>query len=95
MAINPIADSGFKTAGDSPARIPTDTAFTFATGAYPNQRANVAIKGNFAGLPNTWASPYGPVRLNVNTQARWSVLNRRASPTASDLARPGIESGRS
>ena len=76
VVINPLADSGFKAAGDALARIPPGPDFNFPTGAYPNQMANVAIKGNFAFLPNTGASPNGPVRFNVNTQALLSVLNR-------------------
>jgi len=76
VTINPIADTGFRAAGDALARIPPGTAFTFVTGAYPNQLNNIAIKGNFAYLPNTGASPNGPVRFNVNTQSLLSALNR-------------------
>jgi YVTN family beta-propeller protein len=69
-AIQPIADTGFKATGDALLRIPPgDPAnpanFTFTTGAYPNQLNNVAIKGAFAYLPNTGASPNGPVRFDV------------------------------
>jgi YVTN family beta-propeller protein len=74
--INPIADSGFKANGDAIARIPPGAGFVFTTGAYPNQLNNVAIKGNFAYLPNTGASPNGPVRFNVNTQSLLSLVNR-------------------
>lgn len=63
--IHPIADTGFPA---PPAR--------FATGAYPNQLQNVAIKGRYAFLPNTCASPDGPVRYDLNTQSCLSVLNR-------------------
>ena len=50
--------------------------FTFTTGAYPNQLNNIAINGNFAYLPNTGASPNGPVRFDVNTQSLLAVVNR-------------------
>lgn len=81
VAVNPLADSGFKALGDALARIPPlDPAnpanFRFNTGAYPNQLANAAIKGNFVFLPSTGASPNGPVRFDVNTQSLLSVINR-------------------
>lgn len=74
--VNPIADTGFKAAGDALARIAPGTEFKFTTGAYPNQLNNLAIKGNFLFLPNTGASPNGPVRFDVNTQSLLAVLNR-------------------
>ena len=52
--------------------------FTFPTGAYPNQLNNVAIKGPFAYVPNTGASPNGPFRFDVNMQS----LLQRASTAA-------------
>ena len=45
------------------------------TGAYPNQLNNIAIRGKFAFVPNTGASPNGPVRFNVNTQSLLSVID--------------------
>ena len=81
VALNPIADTGFKALGDALARVPPgDPAnpanFKFTTGAYPNQLANIAIKGGFAFVPNTGASPNGPVRFDVNTQSLLSVVDR-------------------
>lgn len=81
VAVNPIADTGFKALGDALARIaPGDPGnpanFSFVTGAYPNQLANVAIKGGFAYLPNTGASPNGPVRFDVNTHSLLAVIDR-------------------
>jgi YVTN family beta-propeller protein len=73
--INPIPDTGFKANGDALARIPPGAAFTFTTGAYPNQLNNVAIHGGFAYLPNTGASPNGPVRFDVNTHSLLSAIN--------------------
>lgn len=80
IAVKPMADTGFKATGDALARVtPGDPAneanFTFTTGAYPNQLNNIAIKGNYAFLPNTGASPNGPVRFDVNTQSLLSVIN--------------------
>ncbi len=80
ITVNPIADTGFKATGDALARIPPgDPAnpanFTFTTGAYPNQLNNIGIKGTFAFIPNTGASPNGPVRFDVNTHSLLSVLN--------------------
>jgi YVTN family beta-propeller protein len=76
IVINPIPDSGFKANGDALARIAPGANFTFTTGVFPNQLNNVAIKGNFAYLPNTGASPNGPVRFDVNTQSLLAVVNR-------------------
>jgi YVTN family beta-propeller protein len=76
IIVNPIADSGFKANGDALARVAPGANFTFPTGAFPNQLNNIAIKGAFAYLPNTGASPNGPVRFDVNTQSLLSVLNR-------------------
>ncbi len=75
-----VADTGFKAAGDAlnhiaPPATPVTTDFTFTTGAYPNQLNNLATHGNFAYLPNTGASPDGPVRFNVNVQSLLSVIN--------------------
>lgn len=81
ITLNPIADTGFKTTGNAIDRVPPgDFAnaanFTFLTGAYPNQLNNIAVKGNFAFVPNVGASPNGPVRFDVNTHSLLSVINR-------------------
>jgi YVTN family beta-propeller protein len=78
VEVLPMLDTGFKAAGDALARIApaNPPVFSFTTGAYPNQLANIAIKGNFVYLPNTGASPNGPFRFNVNTQSLLSVVNR-------------------
>ncbi len=80
IVINPIADTGFKAAGDALQRIappatPAATDFTFVTGAYPNQLNNIGIRGKFAFVPNTGASPNGPFRFNVNTQSLLAVID--------------------
>ena len=82
IRLDPIADTGFKAAGDALARIPPGPTFVFTTGAYPNQLNNTAIKGHFAYVPNTGASPNGPVRFNVNTQSLLHVINRTAAADA-------------
>ncbi len=85
--INAIADTGFNATGDAIARIPpgdpnNPANFTFPTGAYPNQLNNVAIKGNFAYVPNVGASPNGPVRFDVNTHSLLSVIDRNTNQDA-------------
>jgi YVTN family beta-propeller protein len=87
VTINPIANTGFNATGDALARIPPgDPAnpanFIFPTGAYPNQLNNIAIKGNFAFIPNVGASPNGPVRFDVNTHSLLSVINRLTNTDA-------------
>jgi YVTN family beta-propeller protein len=72
--VNPLANTGFNANGDALARIPPGANFIFPTGAYPNQLNNVAIHGNFAYLPNTGASPNGPVRFDVNTQSLLAAI---------------------
>ncbi len=74
------SDSGFRAAGDAIARIAPpavidEATLRFNTTAYPNQLNNIAIKGNFALLPNTGASPNGPVRFDVNTQSLLNVID--------------------
>ena len=87
VSVNPLADTGFKALGDAIGRAPpgdpTNPAnFAFTTGAYPNQLNNIAIKGGFAFVPNTGASPNGPVRFDVNTQSLLSVINRTTAADA-------------
>jgi YVTN family beta-propeller protein len=79
IQVRPMADSGFKAAGDAIARVAppatiTEADLRFNTGAYPNQMNNLAIKGRFVYLPSTGASPNGPTRFDVNTQSLLSVL---------------------
>jgi YVTN family beta-propeller protein len=80
--LNPMLDTGFKSNGSSLRKIApkTDPAtgkpvFDVVTGAFPNMLQAVAIKGNRAYLPNTCASPDGPVRFNVNMQSCLAVLD--------------------
>lgn len=82
VVINPIDDTGFKAAGNAIDRIPPGPNFVFTTGAYPNQLNNAAILGNYVYLPNTGASPNGPVRFNVNTQSLLAVIKRATNTDA-------------
>ena len=45
------------------------------TSAFPNQMQSIVIRGNQAYLPNIAASPNGPLRFNVDTQAFVNVLD--------------------
>ena len=80
IVLQPMSDTGFKAAGDAlkkiapPATI-TEADLKFITGAYPNQLNNIAIRGRYAFVPNTGASPNGPVRFDVNTQSLVSVID--------------------
>lgn len=82
VALNPLVDTGFKANGDALARVAPGANFTFTTGAYPNQMNGIGIRGNFVYLPNTGASPNGPVRFDVNTHSLLSVLNRTTNSDA-------------
>ena len=79
IALAPLADTGFKSNGSALDRIAavTPPAFGFVTGAFPNQLNAIAVKGNRAYVPNTAASPNGPLRFNVNVQAFLSVIDTR------------------
>src|SRR6185503_5452585 len=50
-----------------------DTGFADANGAatkaYPNQLQSIVLRGDRAYLPNIAASPSGPLKFNVDTQA--------------------------
>src|SRR5262249_30992386 len=87
VVLNPLADTGFKAAGDALQRIAPPATITaddlkFVTGAYPNQLNNIAVHGKFAYIPNTGASPNGPVRFDVNTQSLLAVVDTTARKDA-------------
>ncbi|MBI4908750.1 MAG: beta-propeller fold lactonase family protein [Acidobacteria bacterium] len=71
----PIGDTGFKAPGDAIARIAPGTEDRLTTSAYPNQLNSIALKGNFALIPSTGASPNGPARFDLNTQSLLSSLD--------------------
>jgi YVTN family beta-propeller protein len=79
--LEPMADTGFRSNGSALKRIApkvntqNQPVFDVVTGAFPNMLQSVVIKGQRAYLPNTCASPDGPVRFNVNMQSCLSVLD--------------------
>lgn len=81
LILDPMTDTGFNANGSAldrqapPGGDPTRPPFDKPTGAYPNQLQYAMILGNRAYLPNTAASPNGPVRFNVNTHGFLSVFN--------------------
>lgn len=82
IVLKNMADTGFLATGDAINKLESkeknrDGSLkpTFVTGAYPNQMQAIAVKNGFAYLPNVGASPNGPVRFNVNTQALVHILD--------------------
>jgi YVTN family beta-propeller protein len=79
--LNPMADTGFKSNGSALKKLaPKFDAngkpiADVVTAASPNMLQAIAIKGQRAYLPNTCASPDGPVFNNVNVQSCLSVLD--------------------
>lgn len=69
----PMADTGFRSDGSALKRIAATEKVV--TGAFPNMLQAIALKGGRAYLPNTCASPDGPVKFNVNMQSCLSVLD--------------------
>jgi YVTN family beta-propeller protein len=69
--------TGFKvdSTGDG---VPDDTS------AFPNQLQSIVIRGNQAYLPNIAASPDGPLRFNVDTQAFLNVIDGIREPAERD-----------
>ena len=72
---------------------PRDTGFAIdstgdgtpdPTSAFPNQLQSIVIRGNQAFLPNVAASPFGPLRFNVDTQAFVNVINNVNGARAGD-----------
>jgi uncharacterized protein (TIGR03437 family) len=87
IQLNPVANTGFDADGNAlqhiaPPANPATTDFNIVTGAYPNQLNTIATKGNFAYVPNTAASPNGPVRFNVNVQSLVNVINLNTNQDA-------------
>ena len=55
-----------------------------ATQAYPNQLQSIVIRGNQAFLPNIAASPAGPLKFNVDTQAFVNVIDNADTGAPTD-----------
>jgi YVTN family beta-propeller protein len=81
VVLHPIANTGFSSNGSVLNHVAATNppTFTFTTGAFPNQLNSIVIKGDRAYVPNTGASPDGPVRFNVNVQALLSVIDLRTN----------------
>jgi YVTN family beta-propeller protein len=75
VVLNPLANVGFNSNGNTLAGIAPGANFDQPTGAFPNQLNSIVIKGDHAYLPSTAASPNGPVRFNVNVQSFLSVID--------------------
>ena len=91
IALQPMADTGFKSNGSVLDLVGTQNgqggtnatdpanpaAVTFATSAYPNQLAAIAIRprSDRAYVVSTGASPNGPFGFNVNAQGLVSVFD--------------------
>jgi YVTN family beta-propeller protein len=56
------------------------------TAAFPNQLQSIVIHGNQAYLPNIAASPDGPLRFNVDTQAFVNVIDNVNGSSQSDAS---------
>jgi YVTN family beta-propeller protein len=57
-----------------------------ATAAFPNQLQSIVIHGNQAYLPNIAASPDGPLRFNVDTQAFVNVIDNVSGSQQADAS---------
>jgi YVTN family beta-propeller protein len=79
IVLTNMADTGFKALGDAINHIEPGKDPRFVTGAYPNQMQAVGIKNGFAYLPNVGASPNGPTRFNVNTQALVHIIDTKTN----------------
>ncbi len=91
VALAPMLDTGFRSNGSVLDRIGTENGaggtdapdptnpptVTFATGAFPNQLAAIAIhpRNGKAYVVSTAASPNGPFGFNVNAQGLVSVID--------------------
>ncbi len=78
--------TGFKidSNGDT---IPDDTS------AYPNQMQSVVIRGTSAYLPSVAASPSGPLKFNVDTEAYVNQINDIAGVTPADAGALNLHLG--
>jgi YVTN family beta-propeller protein len=56
------------------------------TSAFPNQLQSIVIRGNRAYLPNIAASPSGPLKFNVDTQAFVNILKGVNDNNLSDFS---------
>jgi len=64
-----------------------------ATKAYPNQLQSIVIRGDRAYLPNIAASPSGPLKFNVDTQAFVNQISGVTGATQSDAGALNLHLG--
>lgn len=64
-----------------------------ATKAYPNQLQSIVIRGDRAYLPNIAASPSGPLKFNVDTQAFVNQISGVTSATQTDAGTINLHLG--
>jgi YVTN family beta-propeller protein len=60
------------------------------TYAFPNQLQSIVLRGDQAYLPNIAASPSGPLRFNVDTQAFVNVIDGAREPAERDSSGKSI-----
>lgn len=81
---------------------PQTTGFTFPgltdppapdTGAFPNQLQSIVLRGDRAYLPNIAASPSGPLRFNLDTQAFVNVIGGINGTSPTDLGALNLHLG--
>ncbi|MBI2929822.1 MAG: CHRD domain-containing protein [Verrucomicrobia bacterium] len=77
---------------------PQITGFRFPgladdTGAFPNQLQSIVIRGDRAYLPNIAASPSGPLRFNLDTQAFVNQLGDVNGTSPTDLGALNLHLG--
>ncbi|MCI0537821.1 MAG: beta-propeller fold lactonase family protein [Verrucomicrobiales bacterium] len=102
VAVLDLDTSAATIAGYRPARIvrlaPQITGFRFPglsedTGAFPNQLQSVVIRGDRAYLPNIAASPTGPLRFNLDTQAFVNQIGAVNGTSPTDLGALNLHLG--
>jgi YVTN family beta-propeller protein len=72
---------------------PHPTIVTQTTTAYPNQMQSIVIRGTRAFLPNIAASPSGPLKFNVDTEAYVNVIGSITATTPTDLGALNLHLG--
>jgi YVTN family beta-propeller protein len=63
------------------------------TAAFPNQLQSIVLRGNRGYLPNIAASPTGPLRFNVDTQAFLNLITGVGTGTQLDLVAINLHLG--
>ncbi|MEW6734408.1 MAG: hypothetical protein AB1489_23985 [Acidobacteriota bacterium] len=85
VAIQPMADTGFKSNGSALKRVapgPANAPNLVTTGAFPNFLNSIVIKGTRAYVPNTGMQPDGPVVFSSNVQSLLSAIDLQTNQDA-------------